>query len=102
MNWLKRLFRDPPAPTPHQLVAYAEDKTGDLGSRDDAVLALSASDLPEVERALLQMACDTSEDEMLIDQAGHALWIILDRQKRTPSQEVIAKMHPSAQKFFKQ
>jgi len=83
-------------------VAYARDRSADLGSRDDAVLALSDFDLPEVEAALVQMAGDSSEEEMLVDQAGHALWIIWDRQKKIPNQEVIAKMHPSARKFFSQ
>lgn len=86
--------------TPQQLLAYAKDKTADLGGRDDAVLALSDFDLPEVEEGLLQMAMDATEDEMLVDQAGHALWILWSRQGRVPSGAVVSGMLPSARKFF--
>ncbi len=86
--------------TPQQLLAYAKDKTADRGTRDDAVLALSDFDLAEVEEALLDIACDAAEDELLVDQAGQALWLIWSRQGRVPSSALVLRMLPSARKFF--
>ncbi len=82
------------------MVAYLLDKSGDLGGRDDVAMDLSQFDLPEVEAALIEIATDQSEEEMVIDSAGESLWEIWQRQGRTPPPEVLAKMHPSARKFF--
>ncbi len=82
------------------MVACLLDKSGDLGSRDDAAMDLFQFDLPEVEAALIEVAIDQSEEEMVIDSAGESLWQIWQRQGRTPPPEVLAKMHPSARKFF--
>ena len=100
MGLLGKLLRGRRPATAQQLLAYAMDKTADLGGRDDAVLELSAYDLEEVERGLLRMAGDEAEDEMLVDQAGHALWIIWSRQSKVPPPELVACMQPSARKFF--
>ena len=100
MGLLGSLFEKASPATAQQLLAYAVDKTADLGGRDDAVLELSAYDLAEVESALLRMAGDEAEEEMLVDQAGHALWIIWSRQGRVPPPELVARMLPSAKKFF--
>lgn len=86
--------------TVRELIDYALNKAEDLGSRDDVVMDLSDSDLPEVETALIQLACDHSEEEMLIDEAGHSLWQIWKRQGRSPPAELVDRMHPSAKKFF--
>ena len=100
MGLLGSLFEKEPPATAQQLLAYAADKTADIGGRDDAVLELSAYDLEEVESGLLRMAGDEAEEEMLVDQAGHALWIIWSRQGRVPPPELVARMLPSAKKFF--
>ena len=100
MGLLGSLFQKVPPATAQELLAYALDKAADLGGRNDAVLELSAYDLEEVESGLLRMAGDEAEEEMLVDQAGHALWIIWSRQGRVPPPELLASMLPSARKFF--
>jgi len=100
MGLLGNLFPKEPSAPALQLLAYALDKTADLGGRDDAILELSAYDLEEVESGLLQIARDKGEEEMLVDQAGHALWIIWSRQGRVPAPELVAGMQSSARKFF--
>ncbi len=81
------------------MVIYLLDKSGDLGSRDDVAMDLGKYDLEEVEDALIQVAQDHSEEEMIIDSAGESLWEIWKRKNKFNS-EIVAKMHPSAQKFF--
>ena len=66
MGLLGSLFEKASPATAQQLLAYAVDKTADLGGRDDAVLELSAYDLAEVESALLRMAGDEAEEEICL------------------------------------
>jgi hypothetical protein len=100
MKWLRQMFQKPLPPTPQQMVAYLLDKSGDLGSRDDVAKDPYRFDLPEVEAALIEVATDRSEEEMIIDTAGESLWQIWQRQGKTPPPDVLARMHPSARKFF--
>jgi hypothetical protein len=82
------------------MVAFMLDKSKDLSERDDIAGDLYSSDLPEVEAALLTIASDNTDDELIVDSAGHSLWIICDRQKRKLSDVVIGALHPEARKFF--
>ncbi|HTU68363.1 MAG TPA: hypothetical protein VMF52_20640 [Steroidobacteraceae bacterium] len=76
------------------------DKSQNLSERDDFAGDLCDSDLPEVEAALVAIASDRSEDELILDTAGHSLWIICDRQKRKLPDALVAGLQPEAQKFF--
>ena len=99
MGWLPNRFKRT-TPSREQILALAADASAEVGDRDDAILALSDFDDPEVEDVLLKIASDASEDEMLTDEAGHALWIIWDRQGKAPLPDIVARMQPSARKFF--
>lgn len=100
MDWLPNLFRHRGPPTREQSLALATNSSAEVGDRDDAILALSDFDDTEVQSALLRIASDASEDEMLVDEAGHVLWIIWDRQGKVATPDLIARMQPSARKFF--
>jgi hypothetical protein len=100
MNFIRRIFRKPEPFTPHEMVAYLLDKSGDLGSRDDVAMDLGKFDLEEVENALIQVTLDHTEEEMIIDSAGESLWEVWTRRNKFNS-ELVEKMHPSAQKFFR-
>ncbi len=82
------------------MLACLLDKSSDLGSRDDCAMDLYEFDLPEVELALVTVASDASEEEMVVDSAGHSLWQIYQRQGRVVPKEVISALQPSAKKFF--
>ena len=92
MNWLKRIFTKHDAPTPEAMINFMLNKSEDLGGRDDCAMDLSQFDLPEVEKALIKVATDHSEDEMIIDSAGESLQEIWNRQKRVPPKEVLEKV----------
>ena len=81
-------------------MAFMLDKSRDLADREDIAGDLYDSDLPEVEAALITIASDGSDDEDIVDTAGHSLWIICDRQKRKLPDAVIAALQPAARKFF--
>ena len=100
MQWFERIFLKPTPPTAEQMIAYVLDKTADLGSRDDVAMDLSRFDDPVVEQTLINIALDHSEEEMIIDSAGNSLWEIWQRNHRPVPSDVVARMHPSAQKFF--
>ena len=75
------------------------DKTADLGSRDDVAMDLSQFDEPEAEEGLLRVVLDHTQDEMIIDSAGDSLREIWERKGKRDT-ALVARMHPSAQKFF--
>jgi len=86
--------------SPAEMIGCLLDKSQDLGSRDDIAMDLYASDLPEAEAALLAVASDPAEEEMIIDSAGESLAQIYKRQNRELSAEALARLQPSARKFF--
>ena len=82
------------------MVGYLLDKSNDLGGRDDCAMDLYEYDLPEVEAALVKVASDPAEDEIVVDSAGESLAQIYRRQNRAVSAEVLSTLQPSAKKFF--
>lgn len=98
MSILSRLFRTKTPPSVSELVSYLENRANDLGSRDDVAMDLRQFDEPEVEAALLKIALNQSEEEMIIDSAGDSLREIWARKGVEPYD--VELMHPSAQKFF--
>jgi hypothetical protein len=81
-----------------ELLSYLENRANDLGSRDDVAMDLRQFDEPEVEAALLKIALDQSEEEVIIDSARDSLREIWERKGVEPYD--VELMHPSAQKFF--
>jgi hypothetical protein len=98
--WSRMLKRPSNPPDPLWMVEYLLNKSNDLGSRDDCAMDLHKFDLPEVEAALVTVASDALEDEMVVDSAGHSLWQIYKRQNRVVPAEVQSTLQPSAMKFF--
>lgn len=96
---LRSLFRKRAA-SPAEMISALLDKSQDLGSRDDIAMDLGAFDLPEVEAALLKVASDPAEEEMIVDSAGESLAQICKRQNRTLPAEVLDRLQPPAKKFF--
>jgi hypothetical protein len=82
------------------MVAVLLDRSQDLASRDDIAMDLREFDLPEVEAALVRVASDPAEDEMIVDSAGDSLLQIYLRQNRVVAPDVLSKLQPSAKKFF--
>jgi hypothetical protein len=82
------------------MVQYLLNKSNDLGGRDDCAMDLYVSDLPEVEAALVTVASDPSEEEIVVDSAGESLAQIYKRQNRAVPGEVLSALQPSAKKFF--
>ncbi len=101
MKWLTKLFSKQVKSLPSDtMIKLLLDKSGDLGTRDDMAMDLSAFDLQRVEDALIKIVNDYSEEEMLIDSAGESLFVIWTRNKKKPTKESLNKMHPSARKYF--
>jgi hypothetical protein len=94
----------PPAkqnpPDLRALLSYLLDRSADLGGRDDVAMDLWESDDPEAEAALIQLALDHTENVVLIDSAGESLRSIWERKGKL-DQDVVARMHPAAQRFFR-
>jgi hypothetical protein len=99
MTLFSRFFGHQSPPSIERMIEFLLDRTQDLGSRDDVAMELSDSDDARVEEVLVRLATDPSEDEMLVDQAGHSLWLVWQRKGVRP-EETIAKLLPSARKFF--
>ncbi len=83
----------------NELVAILLDPTAAFGDRDDAAMAMSSSDEPEVVEALLSIALDASADADLADRAGESLAAIWRRNAVTPP-DLVNRMHPAAKRFF--
>ena len=84
---------------PEGLIAVLLNRAAQFGDRDDAALDLGDDDEPAAEKALLRVVLDHTEDEDLADTAGESLSQIWSR-KGTFDAGIVARMHPSAQKFF--
>jgi hypothetical protein len=99
MSFLSNLLGKKVPSSLQELIAFLGDRNSDLGSRDDVAMDLGRSDEPAAEEALLRIVLDHTEDEMIIDSAGDSLREIWERQgKQAP--DLVAQMHPAAQKFF--
>ena len=82
------------------MIAELLDRSNDLGSRDDIAMGLAEFDWPEVESALIAVASDATEEEIVVDSAGESLWQIYKRQNRNVPPNVLENLQPSAKKFF--
>jgi hypothetical protein len=98
--WSTVFKRPQGPPDPLRMVACLLNKSNDLGTRDDCAMDLHEFDLPEAESALVTVASDASEEEMIIDSAGHSLWQLYKRHNRSVPPDVLRALQPSAKKFF--
>ena len=98
--WSRMLNRPSSSQDPFAMVQYLLNGSNDLGSRDDCAMDLYKFDLPEVEAALVTVASDPSEEEIVVDSAGESLSQIYKRQNRAVPGEVLSALQPSAKKFF--
>lgn len=101
MSIIDLLFRKKEEPSCHEYIDYLLDKSNDLGGRDDAAMHLIRFDAAEVIEALIKVATDHTEEDMIIDSAGQSLQEIWSRNNVTPSADIVSRMHPSAKIFFK-
>jgi hypothetical protein len=100
MSLLSRIFKRTQPPSVHELAIFLLDREAELGSRDDVAMDLARFDDAEAEAVLLEIVLDSTQEEMLIDSAGDSLREIWERKgKFLP--DLVARMHPSAQKFFR-
>lgn len=77
------------------LIRVLQDKSIDLGVRDDAAMDLGEYDEMRVLEALLQVAVDLEENEMILDSCGEsikAIWL----RKGCHDPIVFAKFAPAA------
>jgi hypothetical protein len=70
MNWLTRLIN------------LLRDKTARIDERDDAAIDLGTSDDPKALDALLEVACDPTENEMIVGSSGESIADIVVRNGR--------------------
>lgn len=77
------------------LIRVLQDKSIDLGVRDDAVMDLGRYDERQVLEALLQVAVDLEENEMILDSCGGSIMEIWAR-KGCYDPLVFAKFAPAA------
>ena len=81
--------------TSDYLIRVLQDKSIDLGVRDDAAMDLGAYDEPRVLEALIQAAIDLEEDEMVSDSCGTSIMEIWGR-KGSYSRAILDKFAPAA------
>lgn len=84
---------------PEGLISVLLDYSAEFGDRDDAAMDLGAFDGPDVEKALLKIVCNKSEDENIIDRAAESLSEVWARSGEKGFSQ-IDKMHPTARKYF--
>jgi hypothetical protein len=86
--------------TPDYLIRILNDKSIDLGVRDDAAMDLGTYDEPEVLDALIQVAVDVNEDELILWSCGESIKDIWLRKGSYSSQminaELLKKLAPAA------
>ena len=58
---------------PAGLISVLRDRTARLDERDDAALDLAQYDEPEALHALIRVASDQSDDELLLDSCGQSI-----------------------------
>jgi len=100
MNILQLFSKFRKEPTAKDYIDFLLDKENDLGGRDDAAMDLYKFDEPEVVIALVKVATDSSEEDIIIDSAGESLREIWNRNGISPPENIINKMNPEAKKFF--
>ena len=84
---------------PSGLISILLGRSAEFGDRDDAAMDLSSCDDTVVERALLRVVLDHSEDEGLVDRAAESLTEVWSPSGRGDS--VLAEStHPADRKFF--
>ena len=66
--------------TVEYLIRILQDKSIDLGVRDDAAMDLGAYDEPQVSEVLIQIATDLEEDDMILDSCGESIREIWGRR----------------------
>ena len=84
-----------------QLVLVLLDKSAPFGDRHDAAMDLGGHDSLEVERALMQVAADCTEENEIADAAGESLWSMWVRAGND-FPDFVSAFHPEARKFFVQ
>ena len=99
MKRLRDIFLTPHIEQPAGLLSVLVDGAAEYGDRSDAAMDLSGYDQPEVEEALFHVILDPKEDNLLIDEAGHSLWVIWKRKSKWDT-TMIEQMPPEARKFF--
>jgi hypothetical protein len=83
------------------LISALLDSHAELGGRDDAAMDLGAYDDPQAFQALLTVASDPKEDEMLQDSCGESLKEIC-RRNANLDLSFVGKLTPAAKKYFVQ
>lgn len=84
-------------PTIDYLIRVLQDKSIDLGIRDDAAMDLGTYDEPRVLEILLQTAMDFEEDEMILESCGESIKEIWLR-KGAYSPVALDRFAPAAQR----
>ena len=77
------------------LIRVLQDKSIDLGVRDDAAMDLRVYDEPRVLEALIQTAVDLEEHEMILDSCGESIMEIWGR-KGSYSRAIFDRFAPAA------
>jgi hypothetical protein len=83
-----------------ELIQCLLDRNESLAARDDAALDLADYEGREVETALVQVACDVTENEMLQDSAAEALKEIWSR-KDVFHMDIFNRFTPMAKHIMK-
>lgn len=82
------------------LIQVLQDKSIDLGVRDDAAMDLGAYDEPRVLDALVQVAVDKDEDELILWSCGESIkdiWLRRgDYSRKVINAELLNKLTPAA------
>ena len=84
---------------PEGLIGVLLNKSAETGDRHDAAMDLALYDDPHVEEALLQVALDDTEDELIADAVGESLSQVWKRAGKTDL-TIVENMHTAARKFF--
>lgn len=96
---LSRIMRRPAVPQPAGLIGVLLDKSAPTADRDDAAMDLADFDSPEAEAALVVVASDSEEDELLLDTAGQSLSEMWLRWNKKPDADVI-RAFPDPSRFI--
>ena len=76
------------------LIRVLLDKSADLGVRDDATMDLGDHDGPQVLEALVQVAVDAEEHEMILNSCGESIGEIWNR-RGSYNPAVLASLAPA-------
>jgi hypothetical protein len=96
--WFDNRGRDDPSDDRRaRMISYLLERNSDLAGRDDCAMDLAKYDEKDAEEALLQVASDPSQEEVLLDTCGESLGEIWARQGRVDS-ALLALLQPPARR----